>query len=166
MKLRNIMIAGMTVPALALTACGGDNGTDDTAGPEATPEALCEVPAGDTPTGPELLSILNDALDPNVPTEEKSNLIEGGGDDPELWDQLSAEASANPDISYDIPDTPDAVFPLDECTLSANFTLQLAPDQPPNTGSLLFVAEDGQWKLSREDACNFVSSFELETEIC
>ncbi|MBD8507772.1 hypothetical protein HT102_14885 [Hoyosella sp. G463] len=169
MKLRNIMVVGIAAPALMLTACGSeDGGTTD--GPEQTndaaPSAQCEVPEGDIPTGPELLEILNAALDPAVPEDEKAMLIEGGGDDPELWAQLSAEAAQNPDIQYEIPDTPDAVFPLDECTLSANFTLQISPDQPANTGSLFFVAEDGRWKLSRDDACNFVTSFALETDLC
>lgn len=170
MKLRRMMIAGVALPALALSACGTDEngeGREDAGGTTAAaPTADCEVPPGDTPTGAELQSILDQTLDPALPTEEKADLIEGGGDDPELWAQLSEQAAQNPDIQYEIPDTPDAVFPLDECTLSANFTLQISPDQEPNTGTLMFVAEDGQWKLSREDACNFATSFGLETELC
>ncbi|MBB3038832.1 hypothetical protein [Hoyosella altamirensis] len=164
-----MIIAGVAAPALALSACGSDeNGEamDDGAGTTAAPTAECEVPAGDTPTVEELTAILDDALDPSLPTEEKASLIEGGGDDPELWAQLAEQAAQNPDIQYEIPDTPGAVFPLSECEVSVGLTLQISPDQTPNTGPLMFVAEDGQWKLSREDACSFAISFGLETELC
>ncbi|MCW4355469.1 hypothetical protein ONR57_19380 [Hoyosella sp. YIM 151337] len=164
-----MMIAGVALPALALSACGSDeNGEarDDAAGTTAAPTAECEVPAGDTPTRDELTAILDDALDPTLPDEEKANLIEGGGDDPEVWAQLAEQAAANPDIQYEISDDANAIFPLDECTLTADFTLQIAPDQEPNTGILTFVAEDGEWKLSREDACGIATSFGIETELC
>lgn len=167
--LRKTMIAGLAgCAALAMTACG--SGDEDTPAPTTTTVAqggpvTCENPPAE-PTGAELQELLSMALDPAVPAAEKAELIQGGADDPEVFDQLSQKVAEAQGVEFAISTAPGAVAMLDDCNLSVGFSLTVGPDTPPTVSQIDFVAEDGQWKLSRTHACQLVQTMALETPLC
>ena len=83
-------IAAVSLSAFALgglAACGGD----DNGGRETAPApTTSSQQAAAVPTAEELTVLLDQASDPNVPVEEKVNLVEGGAEAPEIFDQNAA----------------------------------------------------------------------------
>lgn len=170
MNLRKTMIVGLAgCAAMAMSACGSDE-PEPTASPTTTTSSAgglvaCENPPVE-PTSEELQTILDTALDPAVPTDEKANLIEGGADDPEVWDKLATALADAQGITYQVSTGDGAIAMLDECNLSVGFTLKLSPDSQPTVTQIDFVAEDGQWKFSRTHACQLVQTMAIETPMC
>ncbi|MBB3038825.1 hypothetical protein [Hoyosella altamirensis] len=165
---------GPLTAVAVLTLAVGGCGTDDSREPRSIEstgavgqESGCDTPQGAAPTAEDLTAMIGDIVDVGLMAEEKDTLVEGeGGDDPELWTRLAEASAANPDIRYEVSAADNAVKQLDECTLTAEFSLYLSSDQAPGSGLLTFVAEDGVWKLSREDACGIATSFGIEAALC
>ncbi|WP_072806351.1 hypothetical protein [Rhodococcoides yunnanense] len=167
MKLRNTrraIVAGVAIAAaLTMTACssdddGGDAKTTTTASTSASaaPTASDYPPV---PTAEELNAELARGLDPAVPVEEKAELIQGAEADPELINQVAAAAVQN---GAQIQIT--SVDDLGDGTLNAGATLTIGGQANP--GNFTFVAEDGKWKLSKQNACNFVQLAQLTSPAC
>ncbi|WP_206509733.1 hypothetical protein C5142_01430 [Rhodococcus sp. BGS-1C] len=170
MKLRNTrktMVAGVAIAAaLTMTACGSDEGDNDadatTTAAAPTSEAAPVEPSGDyppVPTAEALNEELMRGLDPAVPVEEKALLIQGAEEDPELINQVAAAAVQN-GAQIEITSVDD----LGDGTLNAGATLTI--NGQANPGSFTFVAEDGVWKLSRENACGLVQVAGLTSPAC
>ncbi len=169
MKLRNTrkaMVAGVAIAAaLSLSACGSDESSDkettttatSTTSVSAAPEASGDYPP--VPTAEELNTELLRGLDPAVPVEEKAQLIQGAEADPDLINQVAAAAVQN---GAQIAIT--SVDDLGDGTLNAGATLTI--NGQANPGSFTFVAEDGKWKLSKENACSFVQLAQLTSPAC
>ncbi|MBY6411339.1 hypothetical protein HQ346_08495 [Rhodococcus sp. BP-252] len=169
MKLRNTrraLVAGVAIAAtLTMTACssGDDEGGNDAttsasvASTTATTEAQSDYPP--VPTAEELNQELARGLDPAVPVEEKAQLIQGAEADPELINQVAAAAVQN---GAEIVIT--SVDDLGDGTLNAGATLTIGGQANP--GNFTFVAEDGVWKLSKENACSFVQLAQLTSPAC
>ncbi|SNT22059.1 hypothetical protein [Rhodococcoides kyotonense] len=161
------MVAGVAIAAaLTMTACssdeGGGNETTTTAASATTsasaaPEANSDYPP--VPTAEELNERLARGLDPAVPVEEKAQLIQGAEADPELINQVAAAAVQN---GAQIVIT--SVDDLGDGTLNAGATLTIGGQANP--GNFTFVAEDGVWKLSKENACSFVQLAQLTSPAC
>lgn len=158
------MVAGVAIAAaLTMTACSSDESSDTpttTSAPAettATAEATSEYPP--VPTPEELNAELLRGLDPAVPVEEKAQLIQGAEADPELINQVAAAAVQN-GAQIEITSVDD----LGDGTLNAGATLTI--NDQANPGSFTFVAEDGFWKLSQENACGLVQLAQLTSPAC
>ncbi|MDJ0393103.1 hypothetical protein QMK17_07135 [Rhodococcus sp. G-MC3] len=168
MKLRNTrkaMVAGVAIAAaLTMTACSSDEGSDTPAttssaasSASAAPQASGDYPP--VPTAEELNAELSRGLDPAVPLAEKTELIQGSEADPDLINQVAAAAVQN---GAQIQVT--SVDDLGDGTLNAGTTITL--NGQANPGSFTFVAEDGKWKLSKDNACGLVQLAQLTSPAC
>ncbi|MDJ0391839.1 hypothetical protein QMK17_00655 [Rhodococcus sp. G-MC3] len=111
------------------------------------------------PTVAELNEALRRGFDPAVPIDEKAAFVQGAEEDQGLIDQVVAAAVAN-SASVEITSVDD----LGDGSLNAGATLSIGGQ--PNPGTMIFVAEDGVWKLSRDNACAFVDLAGLTTPAC
>ena len=148
-------IAAVSLSAFALgglAACG-----DDDEGRETAPAPTTSQEQAAVPTAEELTDLLNRASDPAVPVEEKLDLVEGGAESPELFDQIAAlKAEQGADVSItgvaegDIPGT-----------LIANAEI-VQPGQEDINVQAQFIQQDGQWQLQQSFACALVTNAGLE----
>ncbi len=148
-------IAAVSLSAFALgglAACG-----DDDEGRETAPAPTTSQEQAAVPTAEELTDLLNRASDPAVPVEEKLDLVEGGAESPELFDQIAAlKAEQGADVSItgvaegDIPGT-----------LIANAVI-VQPGQEDINVQAQFIQQDGQWQLQQSFACALVTNAGLE----
>lgn len=168
LKLRNTskaMVAGIAIAAaFTMTACGSDDEgktptttTSAASSASAAPDASGDYPP--VPSPEELNTELLRGLDPAVPVEEKAQLIQGAEADPDLINQVAAAAVAN---GADIQIT--SVDDLGDGTLNAGATLTI--NGQANPGNFTFVAEDGKWKLSKDNACGLVQLAQLTSPAC
>lgn len=147
-------IAAVSLSAFALgglAACGDDEGRETAPAPTTSQEQAA------VPTAEELTDLLNRASDPAVPVEEKLDLVEGGAESPELFDQIAAlKAEQGADVSItgvaegDIPGT-----------LIANAVI-VQPGQEDINVQAQFIQQDGQWQLQQSFACALVTNAGLE----
>ncbi len=177
LKLRNTrkaMVAGIAIAAaFTMTACGSDDGGDAaatttakassvSAAPDASSASAAPDASGDYPPVPspeELNTELLRGLDPAVPVEEKAQLIQGAEADPDLINQVAAAAVQN-GAAIQITSVDD----LGDGTLNAGATLTI--NGQANPGNFTFVAEDGKWKLSKDNACGLVQLAQLTSPAC
>ena len=150
-------IAAVSLSAFALgglAACGGDDdgGRETAPAPTATEQEVAAVP-----TAEELTQLLARASDPAVPLEEKVDLVEGGAEAPELFDQIAAlKAEQGADVSItgaaegDIPGT-----------LIANAVI-MQPGQEDINVQAQFIQQGGQWQLQQSFACALITNAGLE----
>lgn len=169
MNLRKTMIVGFAgCAALAMTACGSSD-PEPTASPTTSSSGggvvACENPPAE-PTAADLQNVLDTALDPAVPTAEKVDLIQGGADDPAVWDELAKKFAETQGVTYSISTAAGSIAMIDDCNASAILSLQLGADSQPSQTPIDFVAEDGVWKLSRTHACQLVATMAIQTTLC
>ncbi|MGB3773538.1 MAG: hypothetical protein WBA00_20595 [Rhodococcus sp. (in: high G+C Gram-positive bacteria)] len=158
------LVAGMAVAAaLSMTACSSDDGgTESTTTTSAsTSSAVAEVPSDlpPIPTAEELNTRLQESLDPNVPLDQKVAYVQGAQADPELINKVAEAARVN-NAQIEVLDVTD----LGDGTLSSNATIDIGGQVNPL--QVTYVAEDGQWKLSQDNACAIVSLAQLTTPAC
>lgn len=150
-----------TAAALALSACalGGlaACGDDEPDRPTAAPSPTSSTQAATVPSAEQLGDVLNRASDPNLPTDQKVNLVEGGQEAPELFDEiakLKAEKGANVTISSAAEgDTPG--------TAIANAVITQPGQQDINVQAQ-FIDDNGQWKLQKSFACALITNAGLQ----
>ncbi|MET3859680.1 hypothetical protein ABIE38_000577 [Dietzia sp. 2505] len=150
-------IAAVSLSAFALgglAACGGDDDTRPNTAP--APTAI-EQEGPTVPTAEELTQLLARASDPAVPLEEKVDLVEGGAEAPELFDQIAAlKAEQGADVTItgaaegDIPGT-----------LIANAVI-MQPGQEDINVQAQFIQQGGQWQLQQSFACALITNAGLE----
>ncbi|MBB1019491.1 MULTISPECIES: hypothetical protein [Dietzia] len=152
-------IAAVSLSAFALgglAACGSD---DDGPGPRGTAAPAPTTSAQETtiPTAEELTQLLDRASDPAVPVEEKVDLVEGGAEAPEIFDQIAAlKAEQGADVTItgaaegDIPGT-----------LIANAVIS-QPGQEDINVQAQFINQGGQWQLQKAFACALITNAGLE----
>ncbi|BDT86280.1 hypothetical protein [Nocardia cyriacigeorgica] len=166
MKLRKtgrIAIAGLAVAAaLTMTACGSDDKDSDkpakstTTSQSTTAEAADNLPP--VPTADELNAQLQRALDPNVPNEEKLEMIQGAEADPNLPTTLT-QAYQQSGASIQVV----SVAPLgDTISATTNFVI----NGQTNEVTVPFVAEDGKWKVQQQWACDMLTAASMQSPAC
>ncbi|EYT64349.1 hypothetical protein H483_0103960 [Dietzia sp. UCD-THP] len=147
-----VSLSAFTLGGLA--ACGGDDdgGRETAPAPTATEQTAAPVP-----TAEELTQLLARASDPAVPVEEKVDLVEGGAEAPELFDQIAAlKAEQGADVIItgaaegDIPGT-----------LIANAVI-IQPGQEDINVQAQFIQQGGQWQLQQSFACALITNAGLE----
>lgn len=152
-RTRVLAAAAAVTAALSVTACSSDDSTDEDTSDGTTAAETTE--AAPLPTAEELNDVLNRAVAPGVPAEEKVDTVQNGDQAVELFDVMTNLQEEN-NSTFVVVDpvmpglVPDSVQTQIEMTV---------PDQEPNTiDGVQFVSEDGQWKLSQEWACTLVSN--------
>lgn len=148
-------IAAVSLSAFALgglAACGNDEVRETAPAPTSASQTAAPVP-----TAEELTQLLDRASDPAVPVEEKLDLVEGGAEAPELFDQIAAlksEQGAGVTITGvaegDIPGT-----------LIANAVIT-QPGQEDINVQAQFIQQNGQWQLQKSFACALITNAGLQ----
>ncbi|MGO1949252.1 MAG: hypothetical protein ACTH1D_06430 [Mycobacteriaceae bacterium] len=151
-----ILAAAVAMTAgLSITACSsddddsGDNGGGTTAAQDAQEQ---EIP---TPAAADLQVVIDEAMNPEVPPEEKANTVEEGETAVELFDVMIASQQES-GATFEIVDPVLPGITPQEVTATANL---VQPDQEPIVmDGVQFINENGEWKLSREWACTLVQN--------
>lgn len=148
-------IAAVSLSAFALgglAACGGEEDTRETAPAPTTSEQVNAVP-----TAEELTQLLDRASDPAVPVEEKVDLVEGGAEAPEIFDQIAA-LKAEQGAGVTITGAAEGDIPG---TLIANAVIT-QPGQEDINVQAQFIEQGGQWQLQKSFACALITNAGLE----
>ncbi len=171
---KSLAVATVAVAGLSLAACGsdddGNNGSgestsasssaSESSAPASDPaqQDSPDAPAGadgQLPSAQELQGILMKAVDPAVPTPEKTGTVVDGEQAPELFDALtksSQESGATLEVVD--PVLPGVLPNMVEATVNLN-----VPDRDPQVISgVEFANEDGAWKLDNRWACTLVET--------
>ena len=173
MKFRKFMIVGVAAAMLGVTACGGDDESPiPTAKAETSATTTTSAAAGDfesqltnpdkRPTVAALNDMLEKALDPDIPAEDKVNLVEGAEVDPDLFDQLVQVREDNPNVTYKIMNP---VIGKGPKRASVKVEVRL-PDNPPTKIDAAIVFDDGRWKLAKSTVCPLLSAGDVESPLC
>lgn len=145
--------------ALATAACSepaelGDSPSPPPSSTTVTPQLIA------APTPAELNANLARAFDATIPAADKIALVQGAQADPELIDRVVEAALANR-ASAEVTDVTD----LGDGTVAATVVMTF-DGQPAPESVITFVAEDGVWKLSKDNACGIVSVAGLSSQAC
>ncbi len=142
--------------ALATAACSepAEPGDPAPSSTTVTPQLVA------APTPAELNANLARAFDETVPAAEKITLVQGTQADPQLIDRVVEAAKVNK-ASAQVTDVTD----LGDGTVAATVVMAL-DGQPAPESVMTFVAEDGVWKLSKDNACGIVSLAGLSSPAC
>jgi maltose-binding protein MalE len=160
--LRKTLIAGVAVAAaLSLAACG-DSESDPAPSTKAaaTTTATTGIEYPPAPSAVELNAMLVKGLDPATPAAEKVTLVQDGESDPGLFDAVAAAAKqSNATVTV-----VDPILDNGDGTLTATVNMDIGGQVSAGTAG--FVVENGQWKLSKEYACNIVKLANLTSPAC
>ncbi|MGW6374915.1 hypothetical protein ACWFRB_02465 [Rhodococcus sp. NPDC055112] len=161
--LRKTLIAGVAVAAaLSLAACGDDTkeATPSTTKAAASTTAATGIDYPAAPSAVELNAMLVKGLDPATPAAEKVTLVQDGESDPGLFDAVAAAAKqSNATVTV-----VDPILDNGDGTLTATVNMDIGGQVSAGTAG--FVVENGQWKLSKEYACNIVKLANLTSPAC
>ncbi|MET4614288.1 maltose-binding protein MalE [Rhodococcus sp. PvR044] len=162
--LRKTLIAGVAVAAaLSLAACGDDTSNADSttsSKPTTTAAANDGIDYPPAPSAVELNAMLVKGLDPATPAAEKVTLVQDGESDPGLFDAVAAAAKqSNATVTV-----VDPILDNGDGTLTATVNMDIGGQVSAGTAG--FVVENGQWKLSKEYACNIVKLANLTSPAC
>ncbi|MGP5082968.1 hypothetical protein ACTXJ8_14460 [Corynebacterium variabile] len=151
-RTRTIAAALAVSAALVVTACSSDE--DEDAPTSSATSAPTTTEAQDAlPTAAELGDLLNRALDPALPVEEKAATVQDGAEAGELFDQMT-RAAQDSGATFAVVDP---VLPGDTPEIAlATATLTLPEQEPITVDNAEFVKQDGEWKISRAWACTLV----------
>lgn len=178
MKIRKFMVVGAVAAMVSVTAaCGSDDNNlppvptasatsaDATADADGAESSSLQAQLSDEKKRPSveaLNEMLSIALDPDVPSDDKTELVEGSEVDPDLFNQLVKVAEDNPDVTYEIKKPVVGAGPK---RASVKVEVKL-PDNPPTKIDAAIVYEDGRWKLSKSTVCPLLAAGEVKTPLC
>lgn len=154
---RILPLAGV-VAALALAGCTSDPGTSQ---PAARPTHSATVAALPAPSADDLNGEVAQALNPAVPAATKAQLLQGTDQDPDLPAKIAEKVSGALDTSLTVTGP---VQDNGDGTVTAGFTAHRAGKD--NTGTVTFVAEEGHWKLSKDNVCALASLLNVNSAAC
>lgn len=136
---------------LSVTACSSDDSD------EGSSDATAAQTAESTPL-PDALAlgeILDRAVAPGVPAEEKADTVENGEQAVDLFDVMTASKEES-GATFEVIDP---VMPgLEPNTVETQINMTLPDQEPQLIQGVKFVDDNGQWKLSQEWACTLVSN--------
>ncbi|MDO5031405.1 hypothetical protein [Corynebacterium sp.] len=160
-KLSAVIMAVSTATALA--ACSS---SDDEKQSEPTTAASSKAPAseaaGEIPMAADLNAILAKATDPNVPTEEKVQTVQGSETATELFDVMT-QSQAESGAVFEVVDPVIPGLVPDSALATVHIT---TPDGQVQTADQVeFVREDGNWKLSKTWACMLITNIVPPEEV-
>ena len=151
--------------ATALSACSSsDDGAaeNSTAAKSSGETSASQVVSTEMPSVEELNEILAKAADPNLPQEEKVQLVQGSETAPELFDVMSqSQAESGATFEVVAPVIPGLVPDSALATVHIN-----TPDGQQQTADQVeFIKEGGTWKLSQTWACVLVTNIVPPEEV-
>ena len=151
--------------ATALSACSSsDDGAaeNSTAAKPSGETSASQVVSTEMPSVEELNEILAKAADPNLPQEEKVQLVQGSETAPELFDVMSqSQAESGATFEVVAPVIPGLVPDSALATVHIN-----TPDGQQQTADQVeFINEGGTWKLSKTWACVLVTNIVPPEEV-
>ena len=150
---RTIAAVSLSAFALAgLAACGEEENGRETAPPPTTSAQAAAIP-----TAEDLSLLLEQASDPAVPVEEKVNLVEGGAEAPEIFDQIAA-LKAEKGATVIITGVAEGDIPG---TLIANAVIQ-QPGQEDINVQAQFIKQGTNWMLQKSFACALITNAGLQ----
>ncbi len=152
------------VAALGMSACGSG---DKHSSHKATTSKAAATSAANTPpvpTAADLNTELAQALDPNVPAEQKAQWLEDGqqalAKDPQMMGNLTNAYQQN---NAKINVTQVQYLGGDTLTAKVDFSVN---GGAPNPADVPFVAQDGQWKLQKSWACAALKNLGQQSPAC
>lgn len=158
LRLSRLAAATVVAGALALgsTACGSDDtGTTTTPSPAATSASVQDhgdnhehSDSADAPTAQSLQSILEQITNPDVPVDQKVNLIADGEQRRAQLEQLNAALQNYRGLTYTVTDV---TVEGDTATGQTTITSPRGGSAPP--APVTWEEDDGTWKLSDDGAC-------------
>jgi len=137
--------------AVSLTACTTSVPPEVQASRSAAMSSL-KRPAVPEPTLKQLQGLLDRALDPKVPVDEKLDTVQGAEKSPELYEKITQakqESKATITLSGQI-------IPVDPTTRTVHVEMAI-PGQPAQGSEVKFVYDKKKWKVSKSYVCNTIS---------
>ena len=154
MMKKTLAVAAALATTLTMTACGGDKDSDKSSSSSAAPSSSSAAKKK-TPSAAELTAVLNRAVDPKVPAEQKTDTVVGGEKAPQLFTALTkSREQSKAELKVVDPVLPS----LTPGNVNATVTLTIPQQQPNNISNVEFVNEGGKWKLDQKWACTLVEN--------
>ncbi len=175
MKTRKFLAIGIAAAALSVTAACGSS--DDNLPPVPSASTSAAAASGSAaatgyeaevtnatqkPSVEVLNEMLETALNPKVPADDKVDLVEGASADPDLFNQLVKVAEENPDVTYVIQKPIRSNGPK-RATFNVMVTI---PGNQPSPIAASIVYDDGRWKLSKETVCPLLAQGDVKSPLC
>ncbi|QRP98468.1 hypothetical protein I6J72_02645 [Corynebacterium sp. FDAARGOS 1242] len=157
-----ILALGASVSLAACSSSDEDAANSSSAAKPTGETSASQVVSTEMPSVEELNEILEKASDPNVPQEEKVQLVQGSETAPELFDVMSqSQAESGATFEVVAPVIPGLVPDSALATVHIN-----TPDGQQQTADQVeFIKEGGTWKLSQTWACVLVTNIVPPEEV-
>ncbi len=162
-KLSAAVLALGASAALAACSSSDEDAANSSSAAKPTGEtSASQVVSTEMPSVEELNEILTKASDPNVPQEEKVQLVQGSETAPELFDVMSqSQAESGATFEVVAPVIPGLVPDSALATVHIN-----TPDGQQQTADQVeFINDGGSWKLSQTWACVLVTNIVPPEEV-
>lgn len=166
--MKRVLTAGLAlIAAASIAACSDDKGPSETPTTTSSSSTVAADPMTNPNTPPPasaLDAMLKQALDPNIPSAQKTKLVQGSQADPTIFDKLVSGFQKNPGITWKFSGIPlrDPSNP-DQAKVNVQVTL---PNQPPTTVPAQIVFDQGRWKLSQNTVCTLSDGLGVKTKMC
>lgn len=149
-SVRCLAVVTAVAAGLSLAACSSDDSKDEKSSSSAPTTQVAALPSA-----AELNDILNRAVDPALPIEQKVDTVQGGEQATELFDIMTrSKEESGASLQVMDPVLP-GILP-DSINAPVNLTV---PDRDPMlVNGVEFVKENGVWKLERKWACTLVQN--------
>lgn len=157
-----ILALGASVSLAACSSSDEDAANSSSAAKPTGETSASQVVSTEMPSVEQLNEILTKASDPNVPQEEKVQLVQGSETAPELFDVMSqSQAESGATFEVVAPVIPGLVPDSALATVHIN-----TPDGQQQTADQVeFIKEGGTWKLSQTWACVLVTNIVPPEEV-
>ena len=157
-----ILALGASVSLAACSSSDEDAANSSSAAKPTGETSASQVVSTEMPSVEQLNEILAKASDPNVPQEEKVQLVQGSETAPELFDVMSqSQAESGATFEVVAPVIPGLVPDSALATVHIN-----TPDGQQQTADQVeFINDGGTWKLSQTWACVLVTNIVPPEEV-
>lgn len=157
-----ILALGASVTLAACSSSDEDSANSSSAAKPTGETSASQVVSTEMPSVEQLNEILAKASDPNVPQEEKVQLVQGSESAPELFDVMSqSQAESGATFEVVAPVIPGLVPDSALATIHIN-----TPDGQQQTADQVeFINDGGTWKLSQTWACVLVTNIVPPEEV-
>ena len=157
-----ILALGASVTLAACSSSDEDAANSSSAAKPTGETSASQVVSTEMPSVEQLNEILAKASDPNVPQEEKVQLVQGSETAPELFDVMSqSQAESGATFEVVAPVIPGLVPDSALATVHIN-----TPDGQQQTADQVeFINDGGTWKLSQTWACVLVTNIVPPEEV-
>ncbi len=164
MHARALVVPAVVLVGLASGACGGESAESRSSAPSVAAAQVTEAPSTTpdrAPSTQQLEEMLNRAVDPKVPLEQKIELVQGAttADGP-LFDELVKLRRDNPQVSWHIG------RPVLEQPGLAKAQFSVLMDGTNQLAYVTLVFDGGRWKLQKSYACQMIVQVGRDSASC